>query len=50
MVGFDLARTFTPMEALGRAHGIVNGGGFSVELLRRGEQFAHPGIGDREGV
>ena len=28
MVGFDLARTFTPSQAAGRANGLVNGGGF----------------------
>lgn len=33
MVGFDLARTFTPEEALGRANGLVNIGGFVASLL-----------------
>lgn len=33
MVGFDLARTFTPVEALGRANGVVNVGGFLAALL-----------------
>lgn len=33
MVGFDLARTFTPTEAVGRANGIVNIGGFTASLL-----------------
>jgi MFS family permease len=33
MVGFDLARTFTPVEAAGRANGIVNVGGFGASLL-----------------
>jgi len=33
MVGFDLARTFTPVEALGRANGVVNIGGFLASLL-----------------
>lgn len=33
LVGFDLARTFTPMEALGRANGVVNVGGFVASLL-----------------
>lgn len=33
MVGFDLARTFTPEEALGRANGLVNIGGFIASLL-----------------
>jgi sugar phosphate permease len=33
MVGFDIARTFTPVEALGRANGIVNVGGFSASLV-----------------
>jgi hypothetical protein len=33
MVGFDLARTFVPMEAIGRANGVVNVGGFVASLL-----------------
>ena len=33
MVGFDLARTFIPKEASGRANGFVNVGGFSASLL-----------------
>lgn len=33
MVGFDLARSFTPVEASGRANGFVNVGGFSASLL-----------------
>jgi hypothetical protein len=33
MVGFDLARTFTPVEALGRANGVVNVGGFFASLV-----------------
>jgi sugar phosphate permease len=33
MVGFDLARTFTPLEATGRANGVVNIGGFLASLL-----------------
>ncbi len=33
MVGFDLARSFTPVQALGRANGIVNVGGFMASLL-----------------
>ena len=33
MIGFDLARTFTPLEASGRANGIVNVGGFGASLL-----------------
>lgn len=33
MVGFDLARTFIPAEATGRANGFVNIGGFSASLL-----------------
>ena len=33
MVGFDLARSFTPSESLGRANGLVNVGGFSAALL-----------------
>jgi predicted MFS family arabinose efflux permease len=33
MVGFDLARSFTPMEAIGRANGVVNVGGFVASLL-----------------
>jgi MFS family permease len=32
MVGFDLARTFTPAEAMGRANGVVNIGGFVASL------------------
>ncbi|HET8559143.1 MAG TPA: MFS transporter [Marmoricola sp.] len=114
MVAFDLARSFTPVQAAGRANGVVNIGGFvaslctigligvvldlrshgtghytlgdfrvamavqfvfwgvgalqiwryrrkaiahlhrvhpgAVEMLRRGETFVHPGIGDHEGV
>ncbi|MFT3874041.1 MAG: MFS transporter [Nocardioides sp.] len=115
MVGFDLARTFMPQEASGRANGVVNIGGFlaalltialvgivldwrqpagmaaydladfrialsvqypvwllgvvqilrfrrkalahlarvhpgSIEQLKRGEPFVHPGFSDREGV
>ena len=33
MVGFDLARSFTPDERLGRATGMVNVGGFLAALL-----------------
>jgi sugar phosphate permease len=33
MVGFDLARSFTPVEASGRANGLGNMGGFSASLL-----------------
>lgn len=33
MVGFELARTFTHPEALGRANGLVNIGGFIASLL-----------------
>lgn len=33
MVGFDLARTFTPSEHSGRANGLVNIGGFGASLL-----------------
>jgi sugar phosphate permease len=33
MVGFDLARSFTPLESSGRANGFVNIGGFSASLL-----------------
>lgn len=36
MVGFDLARTFTPAEATGRANGVVNVGGFLASLLTMG--------------
>lgn len=32
MVGFDLARTFTPATAMGRASGVVNIGGFVASL------------------
>jgi hypothetical protein len=33
MVGFDLARSFSPVAALGRANGLVNVGGFTASLL-----------------
>lgn len=33
MVGFDLARSFSPLASLGRANGLVNVGGFSASLL-----------------
>lgn len=33
LVGFDLARTFHPVDALGRANGVVNVGGFVASLL-----------------
>ncbi len=33
MVGFDLARSFTPQESMGRANGVVNLGGFVASLL-----------------
>ena len=33
MIGFDLARTYTPIEVSGRANGIVNVGGFGASLL-----------------
>ncbi len=33
MVGFDQARTLTPVESIGRANGLVNIGGFSASLL-----------------
>jgi sugar phosphate permease len=33
MIGFDLARSFTPAEVSGRANGLVNIGGFSASLL-----------------
>lgn len=36
MIGFDLARTFTPLEASGRANGMVNAGGFFGALLAIG--------------
>jgi MFS family permease len=36
MVGFDLARTFVPVEASGRANGFVNIGGFSASLVTMG--------------
>jgi sugar phosphate permease len=36
MVGFDLARSFTPLEAVGRANGVVNVGGFLASLLTMG--------------
>ena len=33
MIGFDLARSFVPAEAMGRANGLVNGGGFAASLM-----------------
>ena len=33
MVGFDLARSFTPIESSGRANAFVNIGGFSASLI-----------------
>ena len=33
MIGFDLARSFTPVESSGRANGVVNIGGFGASLL-----------------
>jgi MFS family permease len=33
MVGFDLARSFTPPHETGRANGLVNIGGFTASLL-----------------
>ena len=36
MVGFDLARSFTPLEVVGRANGVVNVGGFLASLLTMG--------------
>jgi len=33
MVGFDLARSYSPLESMGRANGLVNVGGFSASLL-----------------
>jgi predicted MFS family arabinose efflux permease len=33
MVGFDLARSFTPAQAIGRANGLVNVGGFIAALV-----------------
>jgi predicted MFS family arabinose efflux permease len=33
MIGFDLARTFSPVSRLGQASGIVNVGGFVASLL-----------------
>ncbi len=36
MVGFDLARSFTPAEVSGRANGLINIGGFSASLLTMG--------------
>ena len=36
MVGFDLARTFAPVSASGRANGVVNIGGFLASLLTMG--------------
>ncbi len=36
MVGFDLARTFTPTATSGRANGVVNAGGFVATLCVMG--------------
>jgi predicted MFS family arabinose efflux permease len=36
MVGFDLARSFTPALETGRANGLVNIGGFTASLLTMG--------------
>lgn len=36
MVGFDLARSFTPQHEFGRANGIVNVGGFAAALMTMG--------------
>ncbi|KRE95661.1 MFS transporter [Nocardioides sp. Soil774] len=36
MVGFDLARSFTPAHETGRANGLVNIGGFTASLLTMG--------------
>ena len=33
MIGFDLARSFTPVESSGRANGVVNIGGFGASLM-----------------
>jgi MFS family permease len=33
MVGFDLARSFTPLDRVGRANGVVNIGGFTASLV-----------------
>ena len=33
MIGFDLARTFNPLERIGSATGIVNVGGFAASLV-----------------
>ena len=33
MVGFDLARSYSPLESMGRANGLVNVGGFSASLI-----------------
>ncbi len=33
MVGFDLARTLAPVQAVGRTNGLVNIGGFTASLL-----------------
>ena len=33
MVAFDLARSFTPVQAIGRANGLINVGGFTASLL-----------------
>jgi len=36
MVGFDLARSFSPVESMGRANGLVNLGGFTAALATVG--------------
>jgi MFS family permease len=33
MIAFDLTRTFTPQESMGRANGVVNVGGFAASLM-----------------
>ena len=44
MVGFDLARTFTPAEASGRANGVVNIGGIEQRILSK--DFVDVGVRD----
>lgn len=52
MVGFDLARTYTPAEVSGRANGLINIGGFAASLLTMALigmvlDHRHPGGGTR---
>src|SRR3546814_15088203 len=44
MVGFDLARTFSPEETLGRANGLVNIGGLGASLMMLAMHGLHPDL------